>query len=495
MKGIKWVFSLVVICLVVLVSLSQAQADTLVYGHQERIVTLDPQMSLDISVFNTALHIFDPLVRFDHSGQLEMALATSVVSKNPLTWEIELRKGVKFHNGEEFNAQSVKYTLERLLDPDRRSPQAVLWSDIKRVEVVNDYRVVVHTEHPIGSFMHNLSITAMLPPSAGETKEFADAPIGTGPFKFEKWERGYQLILKSNENYWGAQPGVDTLIWREIPEPSTRMSALETGEIHLADKVPPQEIARLERNPNIELQGTYTFRTRFMWMNSERQPFDNPYVRLAVRYAIDTESILTHIMDGKGVLADSSLAPGVFGYTEMIPFAYDPELSKILLEMAGYPDGLAVDMKYAEIDAKSKEVAEAIAYFLEAVGIRVNLVQQDSALWVNDLLALKWDLNLAATTSLTGDADFTLRRVYHSTAGRTGYSNPALDRLLELGQKEVDVEKRREVYQEVNRILWYDGPTYWLFYDVVSYGVNGKVQGFVAPPSDLVNLTNVSFAK
>ncbi|MEW6230339.1 MAG: ABC transporter substrate-binding protein, partial [Bacillota bacterium] len=373
----------------------------------------------------------------------------------------------------------------RLTNPATKSPQAVLWADLQEVQVVDDYTVVIRTKNPIGPMLYNLALTAILPPGVADNPSFPQRPIGTGPFKVVQWLKGDRLILEANRDYWRGAPRLSRLIWREIPETATRMSALESGDVDIANNVPPEELARLNANPRLTTMSTPCYRSMFVWVNAGRPPFDNPKVRDAVRYAIDTEPLVTHIMGGHAVKANSPLSPGVFGATEFQPYPYDPERAKRLLAEAGYPGGFTVELKFREADVKNKEIAEAIAYQLDRVGIRVKPIQQDGALWVSDLLALRWDMVIAGTSSLTADADFTLRRVYHSSAKRTGYVNPELDRCLEEGQRSVDPKARATAYAEAQRILWDDGPAVWLFYSVSTYGVSKRVKGFIAPPDEM----------
>lgn len=469
-----------------------ATPKSLTYGSAERIATLDPQMSLDITVFAVSQHIFDPLVIRDETGTIQPCLAESWEMVDPCTWRFRLRRGVRFHDGTPLTAECVKYTLDRLVNPSTKSPQAVLWADLKDVQVVDESTVVVRTTRPIGPLLYNLALVPILPVGADTKPGFSQKPVGTGPFKVVRWSKGDRLVLEANRDYWRGSPKIDRLEWREIPEAATRVSALESGEVDVVNNVPPEEVPRLKQNPHVTLMSTPSYRSVFLWMNCGRAPFDNPKVRDAVRYAVDPEPIVNHVLGGSARRARGPLAPGIFGACELEPYSYDVERAKKLLVEAGYPTGFEVTLKFAEMDVKMKEVAEAIAHQLGKVGIRVNLVQQDVAVWTSDLLALRWDMVTAGGTCLTGDADFILRRLYHSSAKRTGYVNSELDRLLEDGQTNVDQNARAQAYARAQKLLWDDGPAVWLFEYVATYAADTKVRGFRPRPDDMVNFYKVS---
>jgi peptide/nickel transport system substrate-binding protein len=468
---------------------------TLTVAHGEKLEALDPQARLQIHSYNVALMIYDSLVDLSEAGEPLPRLATDWQLLDENTWEFTLREGVEFHNGEPFTCESVKFTLDRIVDPETNSAQSGVWANYTETECPTPYTAIVRTSAPMGTMLTNLALTAMLPPEAGETMDFSTEAIGTGPFEFVEWVLDDHLTLQANTEYWGDVPKVQTVIERWIPEETTRVSALEVGEVDLVWGVPPEEKARLDEAPNVVTVEHPTYFNRFLWMNGGREPFDDPNVRDAMRYAIDIDTIIETIFVGEAVRADSCVAEGVFGYCPQELYPYDPDRAKALLEEAGYPDGFETEMKVATFLPKHMELAEAIAAYLSTIGIDAEITLQDQALWIDDLLALNWDLNLLGTGTITGDADFTLRRIYQTSAERTGYYNDELNELLVEQQSVLDLDERLDMICDACEILWDDGPTVWLFTQQLLYAHRDRVEGFVPRLNEFFYYDEISLAE
>lgn len=451
---------------------------TLVVAHSEKMEALDPQARLQIHSYNIALMIYDSLVNVSDNGEVLPRLATSWEQVDELTWKFTLRDDVTFHNGEPFTSESVKFTLDRLTNPDTGSAQAGVWAAYVDVDTSDPYVALIQTSVPDGTILTNLALTAMLPPVAGPTLDFTTEAIGTGPFKFVERVLDDHLTMEANEDYWGDVPRIQTVIIRDIPEATTMVSAFETGEVDLVWGIPPEERDRLDSLPGLSVVENPTFTVRFLWMNAGIEPFNNPDVRAAIRHAIDIDAIVDVLFAGQAVKATGCVAQGVVGYCQQQPHAYDPEKAIELLAQAGYPNGFDTEIKVPTYLPKQREKAEVIAGYLADVGINAQVVIQDQALWIEDLLALNWDLNLLGTGTITGDADFTLRRIYDSAAKRTGYENEELDELLRSQQSEGDLDTRLNMLCQACDILWNDGPTLWTFQTTWLYGVSDRVEGF-----------------
>lgn len=465
---------------------------TLVVAHSEKMESLDPHARLQIHSYNVAVMLYDTLVNVSDDGKILPRLATSWEQIDPLTWKFVLRDDVTFHNGEPFTSESVKYSLDRIVNPDTGSAQSGVWAAYEDVDTSDPYVALIKTSKPDGTILTNLALTAMLPPEAGLSIDFSTNAVGTGPFKFVERVLDDHLTMEANEDYWGEVPAIQTVIIRDIPEATTMVSAFETGEVDLVWGIPPEEKDRLDNLPGLSVVEYPTFTVRFLWMNAGVEPFDNPLVRDAVRYAIDIDAITEVLFAGQAIRATGCVAKGVVGYSPQPEYAYDPEKAIELLTEAGYPDGFDTEIKVPLYLPKQKEKAEVIAGYLSEVGINAQVVVQDQALWIEDLLALNWDMNLLGTGTITGDADFTLRRIYTSSANRTGYESEELDALLASQQAEVDFDTRLDMIDQACGILWDDGPTVWTFQTTWLYGVSDKVQGFIPRFNEFIYFNELS---
>jgi len=461
---------------------------TVTFASAEVPEALDPTISLQITNWTISFAMFDTLVTSDDSGKISPSLATSWSLVNPKAWKFTLRQGVKFHDGQPFTSASVKATLDHLVDPAVKSREAAIWASYDRTETPDDYTAIIYTKDPMGTMLSNLTLTLMIPPKTA--KPLNDFPIGTGPFKFVEWKKDDRITLVANKEYWGGAPKLDGLVFRTIPELATRITALERGEVDIVDIVPPEQFASLQK-AGIKLVDMNTSYLRFIWLGNQG-PLSNLKVRQAINLAIDRKSIIKDLFGGKAFEVDGAVAPNVIGYCKMPALQYDPVKAKQLMVEAGYPNGFDLELKTAEYLAKQKELAEVNASYLAQIGIKVKVVVQDQALWLTDLLALNWQSDQIGTSTLTGDGDYTLRRLYHSTAKRVPYTSPEMDKLLIDQQGETDPAKRQQQFCDVAKMIWDQVPTVFLFGVVQTYGVSPKVQGFVPHPSQFLYFKDVS---
>lgn len=461
---------------------------TLTVASAEQPEFLDPVMSLQILNWTVSFTMFDTLVKVDEAGKVSPSLALSWETVSPTAWKFNLRKDVKFHDGTPFTSASVKATLDHIVDPAANARQIAVWNLYDRTETPDDYTAIVYTKQPMGTMLSSLSLTCMIPPNPA--KPLTELPIGTGPFKFVEWVKDDHLTVTANTEYWGGAPKLEKIVFRTIPELATRVSALEKGEVDLVDVIPSEEFPRLQA-AGIQLLKQPTTYLRFIWLGNEGA-LANVKVRQAINLAIDRKSIIEDLFQGEGYEVKGCIAPGVVGYCEKGELKYDIAAAKALMKEAGYEQGFEMEMKTAEYLSKQKEMAEVIASYLAEIGIKVKVTVQDQALWIQDLMALNWQANQIGTSTLTGDADYTLRRLYTTAAKRTPHVSEELDKLL-LGQlAETDAAKRQQMFCEVCEYLREQAYVIYLFGTIQTYGLNARVEGFETRPSQFLFFHDVS---
>ena len=279
------------------------------------------------------------------------------------------------------------------------------------------------------------------------------------------------------------------IVFRSIKEQTTRFSALVAGQVDLIDQILPEQLDTARGAPGVTVIKQPTSFIRQLWLSGGRPPFDNNKVRQAVKHAIDTRSIVESIMQGNAETVDGCVGKTVVGYVRQTPYPHDPARARALLAEAGLKDGFTAELKFAaELYPKQKEIAETIAAQLGAVGIKVKVTPQDQALWVQELLALKWDMEIVGAASPAGDGDDPLRRLWHSNNKRLTWSSPQLDKLLLDQQAEVDPAKRLRIFGGICKLLYEEGPVVYLLNDVELYGVRDRVTGFVSYPDQILRL-------
>src|SRR3989449_945140 len=368
--------------------------------------TLDMANQSETPASNVGRHIFDTLYERDPNLKIVPNLATEMPKfVPPSAWEVKLRKGVKFHNGEDFNADSAKFTLERLAQGQGKLRGATFFAPIDRVEIVDPYTIRVHTKKPWPTFVPVMAFvqSGMLPrkDSAGkETADLSRKPIGTGPYKLVRWSKDEEIVLEANTAYWRGAPNIKPVVFRPIPDDAVRVAALQNGEIDLAVNIPPHLGAIIDKHPKLFLSTAPSIRTiQLMFyahqMDAQHKPtgsYNGPTadkrVRQAIAYAIDADEIIKTVLDGKGVRVATMLPSMFFGYDPKLqPIKADVAKAKKLLAEAGFGGGVEITLhgpkgRYV----RDAEVAEAVTGQLSKAGIKTTLRTYDFVTYLNSMV-------------------------------------------------------------------------------------------------------------
>jgi peptide/nickel transport system substrate-binding protein len=464
--------------------------------------TLDPHVQARIAGWTVHNHIYDTLVEWDANGELVPSLAESWTSIDDRTWEFKLRKGVKFHNGEDFDAESVKSTLERIFDEDLAASLKTFWEEIDDVEIKDGHTVRVRTAEPFGPIFAALTITNITPPSANEQGDdyWNGQPVGTGPFRVEQYEKGQFLELVANTDYWqSGVPNLERLTFRFIQEMSTRMAALLAGEVQFVDRVPPDMIAQIESDSRLQIIHSPSVEAQYIGLNCGREPFNDKRVRQAFNYAVDKQKLIDDLLLGNGTVADAPIAPGVFGYASGKPFEYDLEKAKALVAEAGYADGLP-DLELIILKGvytKGLEVAEAIAGQLKEIGANVSVNDLEPAVHWPRRRDGEYDMAFVGWSCMTRDADFSIYRCYYGGPEADGtyeapsgekfqnwlrYRNPDADKYIEAGRYSSDQDERKAAYAEASNMVFDDAPWLWLYFTEIIDAADAQMVGFEQLP-------------
>lgn len=324
--------------------------------------------------------MFEDLVWYDDDLVLQPRLATSWELINDTTLEFKLREGVKFHNGEEFTAEDVQWSIDRMIALGVDSGPRKNYVDwFEEVEIVDDFTIRIHTKEPFPGTMGGIAIQpTILPKDYFEqvgAEEFAKNPIGTGPYKFVEWSVNEFLEFEAFDDYWGGRPAVDRVIFRVIPDEATRVAEMLAGTADIIFGVPPARIEELQ-NSGITVDSIPSTVNFWLGLNTNESPFDDVLVRRAAAAAIDVDAIIGAILGGNGTRANSLLQNTTFGWDPSIkPFEYDPDEASRLLEEAGFPNGFQTTLSAGPVGLfpQTKEVAEAIAAQLGEVGIQTEI--------------------------------------------------------------------------------------------------------------------------
>lgn len=441
--------------------------------------TLDPQYADDGNERAVNDNIYEMLLfRDPKTMEIGPGLAESWKQVDPTTWEFKLRQGVKFHNGEPFNAEAVVFSVKRIIDPAFKSEQLSFVATLKDAKAVDDYTVQIITDGPDPILPARLSWMKIVPPkyTAENAKDFPNNPVGTGPYKFVEWKKGDHITLVANEEYWGGAPKIKDVIIRPIPEEATRLAALKAGEVDLVRGLIPEYVQDVPKS-------AYIPGLEFPWIriNANKGKLADVRVRQALNYAVDKDALAQSLYLGYAVPADGQiLTKGHFGYNPNVKaYPYDPDKAKALLKEAG-AEGLTVEL-VGESGRwlKDKELIEAVAGQLTEVGINVQVKIVEWSAWLDLLFAgaeKAPDLQFSSHDNVLLDADRTLSALFHSKGSQAAYSNPEVDKLVDEGRTETDVTKREEMYHKVVQIVHDEAACIFLLNLDDVYGLSKRLE-------------------
>jgi peptide/nickel transport system substrate-binding protein len=462
---------------------------------------LDPHLGTDIPSANV-YHgkIYEGLVKQDENMEIKPSLATEWKKLDDVTWEFKLRKDVLFHDGTEFKADAVKKTIERVQAKETASPRANLFAMIKEVKIVDDYTVQLITAYPYAPLLANLAhySAGIISPKAIESgANIGQNPVGTGPFKFKEWKPGQEIVLEKNADYWGKKPNINTVTFKVVPEGSTRIAMVETGEANITEPVPVNEIGRIENSDKMKLVRSDALGIDYIGFNTQKKPFDNPKVRQAISYAIDTKAILKGVYNDVGTFANAPMGPGVWGNDKTLKgYSYDPEKAKKLLADAGYPNGFKTTI-WTNDNKERVDVAEVVQSQLKGIGIEVETKVVEWGAYLDATAKGEQDMFVLGWSNMTGDADYNQYFLFHSEAvgnpgNRAFYKNPAVDKLINEGRQEIDPEKRKKIYTAAQKIEIEDAPMVYLRNNEYVAAIGKNVKGFWMHPSGLYMIDDVT---
>lgn len=533
MKSKLFVVLLLTLGLVFSVVGAASAQGTLVFGSSGDAVRLDPADVTDGESIQRMDNIFEALVEYEEGSVLiQPCLATSwEASADGTEIVFNLRKGVKFHDGTDFNADAVVFSFARQYDtthPYNQYGQWAYWGwmfgDVEKMEKIDDYTVKFVLKRPNASIMTSLAmftVCIVSPTNAEKYKEDAfKNPCGTGPFKFVEWVKADHITLEANEDYWRERASLDKLIFKVIPDPSARLMALEVGEVQGIEHLNPADFDRIKDNKDLKLLaepgmnvGYMAINTGYGYIDANKngvhdiadetlvktpgyyEPLTKKKVRQAINMAIDKQSIVDNLFMGTAIKAKNGMPPFMLGYNdEIVDYPYDLEKAKTLLAEAGYPDGFEVTLYVMPVSRPymfdPPKIGEAIQSYLGAIGIKVNIYQVDWGTYLQETMEGKAQMCLLGWTGDNGDPDNFLNVLYGAnacsigTAGNYGfYTNFTAQALLTAALATYDIEKRATYYKKFQEMIHENACYVYLAHATQSVAFRANVQGYVLHPT------------
>ncbi|MBI4278260.1 MAG: hypothetical protein HY660_07365, partial [Armatimonadetes bacterium] len=399
----------------------------------------------------------------------------------------KLRKGVKFHNGEPFNAAAVKFTVERYLEKGKPR-YSIVAAGFQSAEVVDEYTVRITTPKPDGVFLERLFEMPIVPPrylrQVGE-EAFLKKPVGTGSHRWVEWVKGSHFTLEANPDYWRGAPQVRRATWKLITEIATRVSALKAGEVDIALQLPPDMIGEISAHPKLRVSAANSPRIIYFIFYPQSTlrsggPIEDRRVRQALNHAVNVDNIIKFVMNNQAVRVATLYSPLTAGHDPSIrPFDYDPARARKLLAEAMYPNGFTIDI---DVPAggnpiKPAEVGQAVVADFAKIGVQAKLRVLDTATYAQ----MKFQYKLAPLLMwnwMAWDGDYILYWNAHTKSPWFHYAghNAEIDRLLDEQRVIIDPAKRNEIFKKLQQRMKEDAPHLPLYQQKDVFGVNRRVE-------------------
>jgi peptide/nickel transport system substrate-binding protein len=490
-------------------------AGTLVVGLVAEPVNLDPAQVTDLNSNRVGRRIVETLVTFpEESTQIVPGLAESwAVSKDGLRYTFKLRKGVSFHDGTLLDAEAVKFSIDRQINPEHpfnklgKYPFAnFFFGNIKAVEVVDPLTVEFALKEPRASFLAVLTAGAasIVSPTAVRKhgQDYALTPVGTGPFKYASWERGQRVVLEKNPGYWRFPVKLDRVIYRPIVEDQARLTELLTGALDLIVGTPPDYVGQLEANPKVTLLKQVGAHVWYLGINNQKKPFDDKRVRQALNYAVNKDAIVRDVLKGTGALSVGPVLPKTWGADGGLkPYPYDPERAKKLLAEAGHPNGFTTTLWVPESGSGMQSpvaMSTVIQSNLKAIGVNVTLQTMEWGAYLAKLRSKEQELFALSWMAGNEDPDMVMYPLLHSSQwtpngpNRALYKNEKFDEILHQARLTTDEKKRADLYRQAQRILVDDAPWIFVDHEIQTAAHVKRVQGFKLHPSFDLRVETIS---
>ncbi len=502
-----------------------AEPKTLIFARGGENNSLDFASTTDGETSRVTMQIFESLLEYDKdSFNVKPGLASDwKIEDDGTRYILDLVQGVKFHDGTDFNADAVIFNYERWADknhPHHYADEGFAYTFyqtlfgghkgdaghiIKEINKLNDHQVEFVLTKPYAPFIQNLAMASFAIASPKSFEDYGskiiENPVGTGPFMFKEWKRNESITLVKNPNYWKeGLPKLDTVIFKTIPDNSARYTALKAGQIDIMDGLNPDDVNGVESDSNLKLYKRTANNVGYLGFNTQKAPFDDPKVRVAMNYAVNKEALITGLYNNLAVPAKGALPPGYLGYNDSVQeYSYNPEKAKQLLAEAGYEEGFTFDLwtmpvarPYMPDPQKAAEVLQAD---FAKIGLTANIVSMEWATYLDETTKGKHDVFMLGWSGTNGDPDYFLNPLLSKNSipggNRAQYANDEVTELLIKATEVTDVAERESMYQKALEIMHNEAPWIPLVHNTPVLASGSNVLNYVPHPSTSESLAEV----
>jgi peptide/nickel transport system substrate-binding protein len=459
---------------------AQQPKDTLTVDQSGDAATLDPHLQWDGDSYAIYRNIFDNLVTRDAAGKIVPQVARAWRNLDDTTIEFDIREGIAFQDGTKLTPEDVAFSIRRIISPDLKSPQLSQFDQIASAEVAGPNKVVVKTRTPYPVLFAQLVKLSVVPKAYVEKvgdQRFNQEPMGSGPYRLKSWQRGVQTVLEANPGYWRGKPPFGTVVFRVVPDVSTRLADLQTAKADIVRQLTPDEALTVKKDPKLQVLAVPTERIGYLFINAQSGPTTDIRVRRAIAHAIDRSALIEALLQGFGNPVDVVLTPANFGFAPDVKgYEHDPQKARALLKEARAE---GATLSFLLSPSYDRRVAEAIQQMLGEVGLKVEITMLDHPTFLRRRQGRPDEagsLSLGRWSCACQDADGVIFPLFRSGTIWAKYANEAFDREVEAARRVLDEGQRLEHYKAALEILREDLPGVGLYQDFAIYGARKELK-------------------
>lgn len=462
-------------------SMALADAEQLVVDLVNEPTSLDPHLQWNPDSYYVYRNIFDNLLTRNDDGEIVPQIATEWEQLSDTDVIFTIRDDVRFHDGSPLTAEDVVYSVERITDPEFGSPQLSQFESIASAEVLEDGRVKLTTETGYPALLAQLVKLSIVPKAVVEEvgrEAFNQAPVGSGPYKFENWQRGVEVSLVRNDDYWGDAGVFLAAVFRAVPDASTRVANLSSGASDLAVGMDPDLAAQLDAADGVSPVSALTERVAYLNVNPAKPGLEDPRLRRAIAHAIDRELLVEGLLGGFDNPVNQMLTPAHVGWVEGLEgVPYDPEAARELIAEVGDP--ATRPLAFATSPVFDQRIVQALQQMLAEVGLNIEIEMTDMATYLQKAQSAPEqapDLSFGRWSCACQDADGVLYPLLHSSSSWSRVRDDDLDGLLESARSEMDPVARQDLYRQVHEWVAEEVPQVPLYQAAIIYGASDNLE-------------------
>ncbi|MBV7509447.1 glutathione ABC transporter substrate-binding protein [Bacillus sp. sid0103] len=485
---------------------SKKEDKEMVIAVNENFISMDPHNTGDTNSNSVQSAMLEGLLGFDAEGKITPKLAeTYSVSDNALEYTFKLRKGVKFHDGEQFNAAAVKANYERIMKDDSLRLNSRGFNLITNIQTINDDEIKITLKEPYAGMLTRFVSAKLLSPKllAEGKDKIGKNPVGTGPFKFVEWVQGDHLTVERFDGYWEKADRVKKITYKPVPENGSRVAMLKTGEAQVIYPLPSQNLKELESNADVKVEKIPSTIARYVSINTMKKPFNDPRVRQALNYAVDKDAFINVVNAGLGLPLDSIIPSKTLYYTKQEEYKQNIEKAKQLLKDAGYKKGFKAEI-WGNTNSDTMKGMQFIQQQLKAIGVDLQIKSMEEGTLSDEIFRAQkpedaklqmWYVSWSAYPSDTTNATKPL--FYGGSfppdgANTAYYKNDQVDKWIEEVNKTGDTTKLAEIYSNIQSTIYKDAPWIFLGVDEILDGKRANVEGVNITPDGGIDVTNAN---